>query len=91
MDFNYTAEQDAFRAEVRNWVRSALPYGWGDIVHEPLNETERAVFKRDWDRKLFEAGWPALPGSGSTAAEAPRWSSRRSSWKRWRGPGRRKD
>ena len=75
MDFNYTAEQDAFRAEVRNWVRSALPYGWGDTMHEPLNEAERAVFKRDWDRKLSEAGWAGIAwpreygGRGATLVE----------------------
>ena len=75
MDFNYTPEQDAFRAEIRAWVRAALPTGWGDTVHEPLNEAERAVFKRDWDRKLFDAGWAGIGwpreygGRGTTLVE----------------------
>jgi len=75
MDFDYTPEQDAFRAEVRAWVRSALPAGWGTAVHEPLNEAERARFKQDWDRKLYEAGWAGIAwsreygGRGATLVE----------------------
>lgn len=75
MDFNYTPEQDSFRAEVRDWVRAALPPGWGATVHEPLDEAERAVFKRDWDRKMFERGWAGIGwpreygGRGATLVE----------------------
>ena len=75
MDFNYTPEQEAFRAEVRDWVRAALPSGWGTTVHEPLDEAERAELKQDWDRKLFDAGWAGIAwpteygGRGTTLVE----------------------
>jgi alkylation response protein AidB-like acyl-CoA dehydrogenase len=75
MDFDYTPEQESFRAEVREWVRSALPAGWGTTVHEPLNEAERAVFKQNWDRTVFEAGWAGIGwpreygGRGATLVE----------------------
>ena len=75
MDFDYTAEQDAFRAGVRDWVRSALPPGWGTTVHEPLDEAERAVFKQNWDRTVYGAGWAGIGwpreygGRGATLVE----------------------
>ncbi len=75
MDFDYTPEQDAFRAEVREWVNGALPPGWGSTVHEPQNEAERAVFKQEWDRKQFQAGWAGIAwareygGRGATLVE----------------------
>lgn len=75
MDFDYSPKQDAFRAEVRQWIASALPAGWGTTVHEPLNEAERAVFKRNWDRIVFEAGWAGIGwpreygGRGATLVE----------------------
>ena len=29
MDLSYTPEEEAFRAEVRGWLRANLPPGWG--------------------------------------------------------------
>jgi alkylation response protein AidB-like acyl-CoA dehydrogenase len=75
MDFDFTAEQDAFRSKVRDWLTSALPPGWGETVHEPLNEAERAIFKRDWDRKMYRGGWAGIAwprdygGRGATLVE----------------------
>ena len=75
MDFDYTPEQEAFRANVRAWVSAALPPGWGDTVHEPQDEAERALFKQEWDRKQYQAGWAGINwpreygGLGATLVE----------------------
>ncbi len=75
MDFNFTPEQDAFRTEVRTWLAAALPPGWGETVHEPAKESDRAAFKRDWDRQLYQAGWAGIAwpreygGRGATLVE----------------------
>ncbi len=75
MDFNYTPEQHAFRAQVQDWVRSALPPGWGHTVFEPHDYAERAVFKQEWDRAMFAGGWAGINwareygGRGATLVE----------------------
>ena len=75
MDFNYSPEELAFRDELRAWLADNLPKGWGVTVFEPENEDERAMFRLDWERKLFAGGysgleWPkAYGGRGATLVE----------------------
>lgn len=75
MDFNYSAEEQAFRSEVRAWLADALPAGWGKTVFEPEDEDERAHFRIDWERKLFQGGWSGISwpkkygGRGATLVE----------------------
>jgi len=75
MDFNDSKEEQAFRDEVRAWLASALPQGWGKTVFEPEDEDERAHFRIDWERKLFEGGWSGISwptkygGRGATLVE----------------------
>ena len=75
MDFNYSAEEQAFRDEVRAWLASALPQGWGKTVFEPEDEDERAHFRIEWERKLYEGGWSGISwpkkygGRGATLVE----------------------
>lgn len=75
MDFNYTPEESAFRAELRAWLADALPKGWGDTVFEPEDEHERAMFRLDWERKLHAGGWSGINwpkeygGRGATLIE----------------------
>jgi alkylation response protein AidB-like acyl-CoA dehydrogenase len=57
MDLNYTAEDTAYRAEVRQWLADNLP-------REKLTTLEQ---KKQWHRKLYEAGylgmgWPRAYG-----------------------------
>jgi len=47
MDLRYTAEDEAFRAEVRAWLAANAP-------REPL---ESVAAKKAWHRKLYEAGY----------------------------------
>ncbi|VVT10418.1 acyl-CoA dehydrogenase family protein [Erythrobacter sp. EC-HK427] len=75
MDFNYTDEERKFRFELRDWLASALPAGWGDTVFEPEDEEERYLFRRDWDKKLSSGGWSGINwpveygGRGATLVE----------------------
>ncbi|MEZ4572911.1 MAG: acyl-CoA dehydrogenase family protein [Thermomicrobiales bacterium] len=57
MDLRYTAEDETFRAQVRAWLAENAP-------REPLRTVAE---KKDWHRKLYEAGylgmgWPQAYG-----------------------------
>src|SRR3712207_9061902 len=57
MDLRFTAEDEAFRQEVRAWLAENVPT-------RPLETTEE---KKSWHRKLYEAGmigmgWPKAYG-----------------------------
>ena len=75
MDFSYTESEKAFRDEVRAWLSANLPEGWGDTVFEPDDEDERAMFRLDWEKKLYKGGWSGLEwpekygGRGATLVE----------------------
>jgi alkylation response protein AidB-like acyl-CoA dehydrogenase len=63
MDFAYTAEDEAFRAELRGWLDANLPefLAAGEIGdgRQPasLRTMER---RRAWQRRLNEGGWAAI-------------------------------
>ena len=56
MDLAYTPEAEAFRVEIREWLTSNLPAGWGDEDFEMTPE-ERKEFNDQWPKKLFGGGW----------------------------------
>jgi alkylation response protein AidB-like acyl-CoA dehydrogenase len=60
VDFNYSLEEEKFRAELRAWLADALPQGWGETVFEPHDEEARALFRLDWERKLHAGGWSGI-------------------------------
>ncbi|WP_042463160.1 acyl-CoA dehydrogenase family protein [Neobacillus dielmonensis] len=76
MDFAYTESELAFQQELRAWLEENLPEGWleGKRV-VPENEDQKAVFLRDWQRKLAEGGWAGISwpkeygGRGATLME----------------------
>jgi alkylation response protein AidB-like acyl-CoA dehydrogenase len=62
VDLTYTAEDEAFRAEVRSWLEAEVP------AHGPPpppgDWTARRAYDTEWQRKLHDAGfaglhWPA--------------------------------
>ncbi|MGH7985614.1 MAG: acyl-CoA dehydrogenase family protein [Candidatus Binataceae bacterium] len=63
MDFDYTSEQDAFRKQVRVWLKQNLP---PDLcIDDPMDERiapNREVFekRRAWQHKLHASGWVGL-------------------------------
>ncbi len=56
MDLTYPQEAEDFRVEISGWLKDNLPEGWFEPGFS-LNEEEKAVFNREWPKKLFEGGW----------------------------------
>lgn len=80
MDFSYTAEEEAFRDELKQWLAvnmKELPEWWRDkkLKAPPLDSGEFREFSLWWHRKLFNAGfvgitWPKeYGGRGGTIME----------------------
>jgi alkylation response protein AidB-like acyl-CoA dehydrogenase len=61
MDYRFSPDEDAFRTEVRTFLRSELPEDWDLDPFELKNETWD--FARGFTRKLAQRGWiaPAWP------------------------------
>src|SRR5271169_2106423 len=76
MDFEYTPEQEAFRTEVRDWLRANLPPELcvDDAMDERVASTREIFEKRRlWQAKLNAAGyaglaWPEEYGARAAAA-----------------------
>lgn len=65
VDLREEPEQASFRAEVKDWLRRHSP---GEAL-APVGTAEGLVAHRDWERRLWEAGyaalhWPAEYGGG---------------------------
>ena len=69
MDFNYTAEQQEFRAEVRRWLETNSAEVFGATLERFDGAMESVIFGRDdrlWEqaleyhRRLYSAGYLAL-------------------------------
>src|ERR1700685_2201062 len=58
MDLNLTAEELAFRDELRLWLASDLPKDWSEGREKPMEESYS--YRRSWQRKLHEGVWAAV-------------------------------
>jgi alkylation response protein AidB-like acyl-CoA dehydrogenase len=56
MELSYPPEAEAFRVQIRDWLTSNLPKGWGEPGFE-MSADERKKFNEEWPSKLFEGGW----------------------------------
>jgi alkylation response protein AidB-like acyl-CoA dehydrogenase len=54
-ELSYTAEEEAFRAELRAWLADHLPTG-----ALPDDEVDRRRFQRAWQRELATGGWVGI-------------------------------
>ncbi|MFL5891566.1 MAG: acyl-CoA dehydrogenase family protein [Solirubrobacterales bacterium] len=69
MDLTLNPEEEAFRDEVRAWLEENHP------GPEPDGEEPKFVFRRNWQRKMHEAGWAGISwpkeygGRGATLIE----------------------
>ena len=69
MDLTLTPEEEAFRDEVRAWL------GENNPGPEPDGEEAKFVFRRDWQRRMHDAGWAGISwpkeygGRGATLIE----------------------
>ena len=77
MDFSLTPEQEAFRQHVRTWLAENMPREWTRrlAASADVPRPEAYEFLRDWQRRLYEAGfigltWPReYGGRGLTVVE----------------------
>ncbi len=62
MDFTLTPEQQKFRDQVRSWLEKNLPDDWTSraVAGPDVARAEAYEFMRDWQRKLYEAGFIGL-------------------------------
>ncbi|MCJ7522675.1 MAG: acyl-CoA dehydrogenase family protein [Dehalococcoidia bacterium] len=64
MDFRFTAEDETFREEVRQWLKKEIPQRWIELDAGIWEETEESwALSREFQRKLGQKGWlaPAYP------------------------------
>ena len=65
MDFRFTADEEAFRAEVREFLDRELPLGWEDQFSRSegaaARDADRWEFGRRFTRRLAERKWLAMP------------------------------
>ena len=58
MDLTDTPQQEAFRAEVRQWLRDNLPWTYGSGLPPRFDDlADEVAFLRDWQAKLAGGGW----------------------------------
>lgn len=76
MDFNFTAEEQAFREEVAQWFQINLPPDWvNPEVSLPSDPEERFEYLCDFQQKLHRMGWAGITwpeeygGKGATLLE----------------------
>lgn len=76
MDFSYTPEQNAFREEVRTWMKANVPGDYGSKAWPiPKSHKEQLRVSKEWAAKLFEGGWSGITwpkqygGRGATPIE----------------------
>ncbi|HYT13081.1 MAG TPA: acyl-CoA dehydrogenase family protein [Candidatus Nitrosopolaris sp.] len=60
MDLGFTADEEAFRREVRDWLDHNLPEEWRHKGVGGYREEEETDLQRQWQRRLHEAGWLKL-------------------------------
>ncbi len=76
MDLTFSESEEAFRAELREWLRCNLPPGWGtDGFAVPDSLDEEVAFLLEWQKKLHGGGWVGVHwprqygGRGATTVE----------------------
>ncbi|GAC1688137.1 MAG: hypothetical protein PVS2B1_09350 [Candidatus Dormibacteraceae bacterium] len=60
MDLGFTADEEAFRNEVRTWLDRNLPAEWRHRGVGGFREDDETDLQRQWQRKLHEGGWLKL-------------------------------
>jgi alkylation response protein AidB-like acyl-CoA dehydrogenase len=63
MEFRFTPEEEAFRAEVQDFLKNELDPGWQDQfdTETELGVEEQSEFSRQFTKKLAQRRWLTLP------------------------------
>lgn len=60
MNFSYSPQEDAFRAEIRAWLEANLPDQWRYRGIGVEQGVQSADVQREWQGRLYDAGWLKL-------------------------------
>ncbi len=60
MDFQYTPEQEAYRAKVRSWLEANQPGKIEQVDSESLGDDRLWNRLKDWHTRLYQGGWMGL-------------------------------
>jgi len=60
VDLSFSADEEAFRQELRDWLEDNLPPEWRHKGVGGYREDEETDLQRQWQRRLHEAGWLKL-------------------------------
>lgn len=61
MDFTFTPEQEAFRHELRSWLKANVPPTATQLRHlQPQASPADLAFLKTWQRKVYEGGWAGI-------------------------------
>ena len=60
MDFNFTPEEEAFRQELRQWIKENLPRDYDPERFEAYDANARFEFQRAWQKKAHDRGWVGI-------------------------------
>jgi alkylation response protein AidB-like acyl-CoA dehydrogenase len=75
MDFDYSPQEEAFRQELRSWLKTNLPEEYNPETFERLDEAEQFKIRLKWQKRLHAASlvgvhWPKeYGGRGATIIE----------------------
>lgn len=76
MDLSFSPPEEAFRAELRDWLARHCPPGWrAGAPPEFPSLADEVAFLRDWQRELAAGGWVGIHwpreygGRGATVVE----------------------
>ncbi len=63
MEFRFTAEEEAFRSDVREFLKEELPPGWQDQFDSEteLGAEQQSEFGRRFTKKLAQRRWLTMP------------------------------
>ncbi len=57
MDFSWSAEEEAFREEIRDFLKAELPTGWNDTLVLDKEDDEYIQIAKEFTQKLGAKGW----------------------------------
>ncbi len=60
VDFAWSADDERFRASLRAWLADHAPSRAEAIPHDDASLADEFAFLRDWQRRLFDAGYVGL-------------------------------